>query len=507
MNAKYMFYLHRRLMLQQHGNAELYDIVARKTLKSVARATANRLSANKWLRTLEFLFRSCGMVTVNLDQSVEAPAELTRFIDKFRQAIDAHATTHKVSVARTHLILSYLEHRARIRTAFPRELDGLRVQFESRGDTEFFDDFIQRIEFTRAGCGHITDQIIHVNGTRENYGVVHSVCSHCAEAKLDSREYVQQDGTLLLTEFAVVIHSADNRTYLGDRRNPNYRYHEPRGIWADRYWQQYSNIIDQYHSSRTKGWRVIESDWFRRHRRAYGLELEIQNRSGENSHNMAGRIHEVLNPSGERGEYCYFERDGSIGEGFELITQPAGLDTHRAKLDLFLNNQELKKGLRSHEGGSCGLHIHVGRQYLTQAQIYRAQSFLNDIRNEGIIKKISRRYGNSYARLNHAMAKLSPIGKNTGERYEALNVTNRDTIEFRIFRGSLRYESVMAALEFVDALLTFCMPGQVSIMEFNSIGFRKFLANPSMSVDTTFLRPYLSINSNTDNEQSIRLAA
>jgi hypothetical protein len=183
------------------------------------------------------------------------------------------------------------------------------------------------------------------------------------------------------------------------------------------------------------------------------------------------------------------------------------LDTHREKLNLFLNDESLKRGLRSHEGGSCGLHIHVGRQFVTQAQIYRVQSFLNDVRNEGLIRKVSRRYSTSYARIRHEMAKLSPMNKRSSERYEALNVTNTDTIEFRIFRGSLRYESVMAALEFVDSLLSFSMPGQTAFSEFNSIGFRRYISRKENRADTKFLRNYLSINDRTDDEQSTLLAA
>jgi len=217
----------------------------------------------------------------------------------------------------------------------------------------------------------------------------------------------------------------------------------------------------------------------------------------------AGKVHDVLNPSGNVGEYCYFERDGSIGHGFELITQPAGLDLHRQKFDLFLNNAELKRGLRSHEGGSCGFHVHVGRQYLTQAQIYRVQSFLNDVRNEGLIRMIARRYGAGYCRVKAEMAKFTSHGKHSNDRYEMLNVSNDKTVEFRIFRGSLRYESIAAALEFCNALLTFCQPGEVAFNQFNAVGFRQFITRVDMRSDTKFLRAYLNVNADTDGERSI----
>jgi hypothetical protein len=104
------------------------------------------------------------------------------------------------------------------------------------------------------------------------------------------------------------------------------------------------------------------------------------------------------------------------------------------------------------------------------------------------------------------MAKFSPHGKANGDRYEAVNVTGSETIEFRIFRGSLRYESIMAALEFVNAVLDFCTPGVTSIMDFNALGFKKFIMQDSNRTDTKYLRSYLSLDDRTDRE-NLQLAA
>jgi hypothetical protein len=59
----------------------------------------------------------------------------------------------------------------------------------------------------------------------------------------------------------------------------------------------------------------------------------------------------------------------------------------------------------------------------------------------------------------------------------------------------------MAALEFVNAVLDFCTPGNTSFVDFNALGFKKFLMHPSNSADTKYLRSYLSINVDHDNEQ------
>ena len=104
------------------------------------------------------------------------------------------------------------------------------------------------------------------------------------------------------------------------------------------------------------------------------------------------------------------------------------------------------------------------------------------------------------------MAKFTPHGKATGDRYEALNVNGDKTVEFRIFRGSLRYESIMAALEFVNAVCEFCTPGVVSMRDFNALGFKTFIMQASNRADTKYLRSYLSLDDRTDSEQQ-RIAA
>lgn len=57
-------------------------------------------------------------------------------------------------------------------------------------------------------------------------------------------------------------------------------------------------------------------------------------------------------------------------------------------------------------------------------------------------------------RFNETM--VSKCGKNfCRERHTAVNFTNSDTIEFRIFKGTLKYTTVMATLEMVHALVGF----------------------------------------------------
>ena len=56
------------------------------------------------------------------------------------------------------------------------------------------------------------------------------------------------------------------------------------------------------------------------------------------------------------------------------------------------------------------------------------------------------RYG--YRDQPHEM--LEHVKKGSGSRYTCVNLTNRDTIEFRMFRGTLKLNTLLATLQMVD---------------------------------------------------------
>lgn len=64
----------------------------------------------------------------------------------------------------------------------------------------------------------------------------------------------------------------------------------------------------------------------------------------------------------------------------------------------------------------------------------------------------------SYKRKNNLLASQivkGPVGKGVNARYDALNTTNRNTVEFRMFKGTMNGTTIMRYLEFTDALVRF----------------------------------------------------
>ncbi len=62
---------------------------------------------------------------------------------------------------------------------------------------------------------------------------------------------------------------------------------------------------------------------------------------------------------------------------------------------------------------------------------------------------------------------------NCKERYTCVNITNYSTIEFRIFRGTLKCNTILATLQLVDAICNAAV--FMSDSEMTNLGWSKFV--------------------------------
>jgi hypothetical protein len=256
--------------------------------------------------------------------------------------------------------------------------------------------------------------------------------------------------------------------------------------------QDSDEVLTEYHAHKNS-FRPISSTWTDINKRFFGIELEVEV-SNTQRLDVVHRINDVVN-EGKIGQRCFFEKDGSLSYGFEIITQPMGLDNHKE----FWNwlNTDTKKDLLSHKTTTCGLHIHVSRQHLSKLQLAKIVTFVNSPDNKPLIVAIARRYGTNYASM--ASKKLGSAWKCQYDRRESVNLQPDKTIEFRLFRGSLKYESVMAAIEFCNTLVQYCNDTSGYGFDLSSRSFMKFATSPDMVEDTKFLLPYLTHRSFANN--------
>lgn len=193
--------------------------------------------------------------------------------------------------------------------------------------------------------------------------------------------------------------------------------------------------------------------------RFFGVELEIDR--GGNSYENAGSILSIVN----RDDPCaYIKNDSSLNDGMEIVTHPMSLQYHLEKMPWSKMMQKaLSLGYYSHKTSTCGLHIHVNRNTFGE-EIYEQDMAISHIlyfieHHWAEMLKFSRR---TQEQLNHWAARygykdrpeeiLRAAKKGECGRYACVNIMNRDTIEFRIFRGTLKYNTLVAALQLVNEI-------------------------------------------------------
>lgn len=261
-------------------------------------------------------------------------------------------------------------------------------------------------------------------------------------------------------------------------------------------------LIGNYHSSKRVLGHIPSSYDNRKPRVLLGLELEME-ANRDDVDDLDDRAEVLLDEmeyhKGTR--YCALEQDGSLDYGFEMVTGYTGLDVHQKQLEFFKNRFE---GMRSHDTRTCGLHIHICKSDMSIYHAMKMVLFINDTGNANLIRALARRDASSYAKFkdkkgdtswvkdaNRARAnKSDKLRCLNADRYEALNFQNEKTIEFRLFKGTLKYETIMACLEFTYA--TWFFTRDSSTYDLTAEKFLEFIQKPEQKQDTKFLRAYLT---------------
>ena len=101
----------------------------------------------------------------------------------------------------------------------------------------------------------------------------------------------------------------------------------------------------------------------------------------------------------------YFKQDGSINNGFEVVTHPFTIvyAHHHLKFQKIIKWLE-KRNFMSYETGACGLHIHLDRDFFNELDITKLRLFFSANREH--LYKFSKREGKNdsfceYENQNH----------------------------------------------------------------------------------------------------------
>jgi len=189
-----------------------------------------------------------------------------------------------------------------------------------------------------------------------------------------------------------------------------------------------------------------------------GFELETEYKRGDASTEAAKFA------SAQLQGIAMLKHDGSLHNGFEVVTQPHSHSEYRDNSALLwdtIDQLRTTHGARSWDTETCGLHIHVSRAgFSGGAHTHRFMALI--YKNAPEMMKFAGRKSR-FARFNDVYSfdqydrpvfslkhKLGSAGFNS-ERYSAINTNNRETLELRFFRGTMNPSGVLAALDLVQA--------------------------------------------------------
>ena len=221
-----------------------------------------------------------------------------------------------------------------------------------------------------------------------------------------------------------------------------------------------------------------------------GFELEVEARNSSRF-DTAKMAQEIL------GEHAYMKSDASLEDGFEIVTHPHTLEYYQEQFEWSVLTKLRRQGIRSWNTTTCGLHVHVSREAFggtvnynsspqdimhMQAHQLRFMKLIYD--NERQVSRIAGRANNNYASFSDK-GKLVPkvkLGHSMHGHCAAVNTENYATIEIRVFKGSLRKERVLSALEFVTAGVEYTRDLKISGKN-NALSWLRFTAYVSQEAE------------------------
>lgn len=255
-------------------------------------------------------------------------------------------------------------------------------------------------------------------------------------------------------------------------------------------------VIYRYHSSNRPPVAFYllpreRSNW--RERLYLGVELEFDMStactSAIPSRNRRVRLSTIqsCNNIFQSSDYAYFMLDGSLNNGLELITQPSTLSFYESKRKEFgdVFNAIKSNNFISDTSSRTGYHIHFNRDfYKTDKQLenllfvmeryWPYLVYCSRRRVDDII-----RWANYYLMSPEDIIETINCAGRTLGRYHALNLSNEDTVEFRLWHGTLDTHVFYATLRLVYNLIV--MAKKCTREEIARIPFECLLTTPEMA--------------------------
>lgn len=227
----------------------------------------------------------------------------------------------------------------------------------------------------------------------------------------------------------------------------------------------------------------------------FGCEIEIEQDIDEVHTDKERFICSVAKEFGN--SFLFGKMDGSLHDGFEFVTHPFTWEWFLLNKYKFNHMFSMAKFAGFMCSSNCGIHIHMTKSIFTTCQLYKFIDFINNPNNLGFIDTVARRHVkfSTYCKPftvdctdEETKKRLVKIAKKKNNadfnRYTAVNLTLKDTVEVRIFNGTLSSTQFFSYLEFVHALFHFTK--NTSLKDCTTKKYIQFVANNKTSYSNIY---------------------
>jgi len=186
-----------------------------------------------------------------------------------------------------------------------------------------------------------------------------------------------------------------------------------------------------------EGWRMHGVGSVR-----YGIELEMDTNGSRSL--AVGFVAENI-PS----DVAIMKEDGSLSsEGFELVSHPRTFDSWNESKEQWgaWLAEIAERQMQAWTMSQCGLHVHMTRKGMTASHQVRFGLLFN--RNVKDWQGVARR-SSSFANFNEGETVTKVKVRYSANHFDAVNFSNAETIEVRIFRPSLQFGRVLGSIALV----------------------------------------------------------
>ena len=263
--------------------------------------------------------------------------------------------------------------------------------------------------------------------------------------------YSELEGTYILDyDVVYVIDAQGHEQPIHYASVGDYFYDEVTGMYYTEEHCNHSLIIQAYGKTELLPVSSGKKDYF------IGIELEMELEGttiGERNDNIINVLDEI---GGDYSPLLEWKNDGSLKCGVEMVTAPISLEIFKGRIIPIVKKLH-ETGFTSEDGGRCGNHIHISKNVFSEEE--QSRLVLIYAKFEQQVKILSRRgTNNSYCRdvldnnttLEVGNSMKIAVDQKNKSRLTAINFSNSETIEFRVFRGTMNVDTLIANIQLVQ---------------------------------------------------------